>query len=511
MIKEWIAEIFVPKHGTRGEKGEIATGYPVTRDLILTARHPLFPPDPGRDENRPIDLRWRHPAVLDKGWQAAGGIVWDSERWDLALLQFQLPQGISPCGSFLSERRPADDMEWVSVGFPRVGGKRDGVREPFHMKGTVFSMLETDRTFAIDATAGPPLEDDWKGASGSPVVVNWRILGIIVSVPEKLGAQRLRAVPMWRVLQEDPTFCEKVGYRARQARRDSVIRNVEQTLRPSFNALDALAKQLPGASDELKSKSSDEKAHYLAQRLLDAEVDEVIAACQAAHRALAGVDAMAIADAVQIILPAVYDHGVVETVRGARGETAPALLTLPAFYPTVAEIIMAGVDGRETLFCPLEREDDFPKGKLNLPEPPEGGWDEDGRRAQKDLEKHLTRKFCWEQADPLSDAVDDFMVHRFPSRGPAGVERTQEQKIRAAAREIQYRAEKAGRTHYLIFTQPKDSQDQARLEQTVRRIRKRYPGLMCLSLTPDFAVEDADNLCFRPLLDLLPKKQRESS
>jgi hypothetical protein len=207
---------------------------------------------------------------------------------------------------------------------------------------------------------------------------------------------------------------------------------------------------------------------------------------------------------VQLILPTVYDHGVVETVRNACGDRAAALLTLPAYHPTVAEIIMAGVDRRETLFCPREREDDFPKGRLNLPQPPEGGFDSEGQNALAALNTHLTRKFSWEEAYRRFDAaVDDFMVRRFPSR--PGVERTPDQRIKTAAREIQYQAEN-GRTYYLIVSQPADQRDRARLATPLRALRERYPGLMCLVLDDAFETEDAEFLAFRPLLDMLPKK-----
>lgn len=132
MDKNLIVEIFVPKSGTDGKKGDIATGYPVARDLILTARHVLHPQESGRDDACKIEVRWRHPNVNDKGWRPIAGIAWESEGWDLALLECPLPQEMTDWG-FLSEQMPTDTMQWVSAGFPRVAGKKDAVRQPFDM------------------------------------------------------------------------------------------------------------------------------------------------------------------------------------------------------------------------------------------------------------------------------------------------------------------------------------------------------------------------------------------
>ena len=65
MDKNLIVEIFVPKRGSNGKKGEIATGYPIGRDLILTARHVLCD---DYDANFPIEIRWRYPEVDKSRW-----------------------------------------------------------------------------------------------------------------------------------------------------------------------------------------------------------------------------------------------------------------------------------------------------------------------------------------------------------------------------------------------------------------------------------------------------------
>ena len=503
MWKNSIAEIFVPT-GSDGNKGEVATGYPVAPNLVLTAYHAVFPTSAHRDESRPIEVRWHHPRV-GSDWQLVQGIVWGDKRWDLALLECALPSEISICKLFPSDQKPMAHQLYEAVGFPRIGGKRNEVRNAFHIQGSVYSMLEADDRFDLEEPAGPIAEENWKGASGSPVVVNGRILGVIVEVPPNLEAKRLQAVPMWKVLRDDADFCQQVGYRQRQERLERMRQRIEQQLDSAEEAIKALIAELPESGGALQGKGRTE----LVGQLLNLEVSQLILVCKKAYSALGGgVRAKPISATVQTILPTIYDHGVVETVRSACGNVQMALLTLPTFYPTVAEVIMAGVDGRETLFCERQRDDDFPKGKLNLPEPPEGGFDPDGMETIKSLDEHL-RKFSWQNADAFSNCVDDFMVKSFPGKSSAVQERSWDRRIKVAAREIKYQADN-GRTHYLIVNEPQAEQDRIALENTLSAIRGRYQGLMCFSLNTSDDADDADYQCFRPLLDMLPKKQRNT-
>jgi hypothetical protein len=427
VIQDLVVEIFVPECGTNGEEGQFATGYPIARDRILTARHPLFPA-PGRDPKHPIEIRWRCRDV-DPCWRPVGDIVWEDQGWDLALLACTLPEHIDHWGAFLSEERPVPNAQWYSVGFPRVGGKRDGVRESFGTGGSIKADIDRADRFDVDETAGPEDADAWKGVSGSPVFVDSRIFGVIVSVPKDVKARRLSAVPIWRLLREAPDFCEQIGYQQRKDRREALEHAVCAALGPAPDAVRAVAKEIPGLAADLEGLSGPERAATLARRLLGLEIDQVVVVADRAYRKLAAAQpeaAQAIADAVRAILPAVYDHGVVETVRSACGDVQAGLLALPAYHHTVAEIIMAGADRRPLELCARRDDNHFPKGRLRLPEPPECGFDEDGRQAMAAIEEHLARKLTLDpdQAQALERAVDGFMIARFAARSMADAKRS---------------------------------------------------------------------------------------
>jgi hypothetical protein len=53
----------------------------------------------------------------------------------------------------------------------------------------------------VDDPAKSP--DLWQGASGSPVFVDGKIQGVIITAPTNFPANRFAAAPMWRLLQDD--------------------------------------------------------------------------------------------------------------------------------------------------------------------------------------------------------------------------------------------------------------------------------------------------------------------
>ena len=56
MHKDLIVAIFAPTTGVGKMPGCVGTGYPITDDLILTARHVVEPANRNRQE--PIRVRW---------------------------------------------------------------------------------------------------------------------------------------------------------------------------------------------------------------------------------------------------------------------------------------------------------------------------------------------------------------------------------------------------------------------------------------------------------------------
>src|SRR5271163_1541252 len=126
MDRSLLVRIFVP---TRKEAmGTTGTGYPVGRDLVLTARHVVEPRD--RDRKSPIQILWSgYPnAGPDDGWYRLANdcVVWKAQGdLDAALLRCPRPPEVRHFGR-VSREEPRDGMKWSSAGFPRGVADRQG-------------------------------------------------------------------------------------------------------------------------------------------------------------------------------------------------------------------------------------------------------------------------------------------------------------------------------------------------------------------------------------------------
>lgn len=504
MNKNLAVAIFVP---TKGGYGELGTGYPVGKDLILTARHVVCPED--RDSDRLIEVQFE-----GGDWcKRPHDLVWESDaEMDVALLKCAFPQSFSgEVFGFLSGSRPQNNSDWEGAGFACAGGD-DNYRKPrpVNVLGKVHSARDHDPRFELGAEFPPEAEEGWEGISGSPVFVHGKIIGVIVVCPANFRAQRLRATPTWKLL-EDPEFRKAVGYDEQLGRRQLFEERVALILEKSEAAIEAVTEGLEPSLNRAGVELFDQ-ARQSARRLLDLDVPEVITRCKHAHDKLSGRklpgDARVVADLVQLLLPAVYDHGVIEAVRCRKYDIDAALLELPAGIRTVAEVIMAGVDRRLTLFR-SDRER-FPEGTYSLPLPPEGGFDADGKAFRAAWNEHLANQFGPADADTLRRAWNDYMVGRFADMEPRTRQRHRSEYIRDAADELEYRAREQGKTYYFLTDAPADEQARRTLRNLIGELKKDYPAVVFLQLNDDQDLERNEKRIFRPLCDLLWKDQEEA-
>ena len=374
-------------------------------------------------------------------------------------------------------------------------------------------MLEADDRFDLEEPAGPLSEEDWKGASGSPVVANRRILGVIAEVPGGLMAKRLRAVPLWKVLRDEADFYEKVSYRKlqeRQDRLDQARQQIQQLLEPATECTSALIEKLPNRDEsKLALSTPKEKVSLLVSGLLALTDGQMLEVCHQAHKNVGGgCKAEPICAAVQIILPVVYDQFVIENVRASSENFQARVLALPVSHHTIAEIIMAGVDDRETRYYERKNADDLPKGKLCLPPPPECGIDTDGTAMVGEINKHMS-KFSLNSSHSLENAVDGFIVWKFTRSDSAKY--TPEQRREIAADEIEFQAKSKNLTYYILFERPKETEDSDALEKVLIKISEKYPRLVCLILNQDYSIHREDLNKLRFLRDLLPIRHPDST
>ncbi len=364
----------------------IGTAYPIARDRILTARHVLAAKGETIDLSK-IELTWFHlPKIDGKRIRADPQkvkIAWDGgdTGWDAVILECPFPEGVSLSSDLLSRGRPETDARWQSLGFAATGEREEG-REPQPLKGAVYACADKDRVFHLGIDDAAAFADDWKGASGSPVFVGNRIMGIIVRNIPPFEGRRIEAIPMFRLLQT-PEFRNAVGLPERdriaidparfQAKivailkressvlelweemrsqpdfvgkaisvscgSDAVERRAEHVVKNMFNDFDSGKRLLQLAMDECRTSGDETTKNHLHQ-------------------------------VAYLYFPACFSREDSEAVlTNYMHGTSELIDTLAASVASI-EFRMAAIEGRPADFDPDQTRDDGPVGRRKIHDPP---------------------------------------------------------------------------------------------------------------------------------------------
>lgn len=519
MDKSLLVKIFVPTFDTGGRDGggrvgNVGTGFPVGRDLILTARHVLEPED--RDARYRIGVRWHdYPDAGPVGgmFEIEDGDIVLPETGDLDAALLRCPRPLAARGhpGIISADLPVQGASWSSAGFPRASRRDDG-RQHASFGGMVHAMSANWSSFEIDVGVPPDRDEDWRGASGMPVCAGGssRILGIVKEVPPSFRGGRLHVVPGFRLLN-DRRLRQAIGYADQNRRREDFERRLCGLLRSSPMALDTIEQR----SSLLRNARLDpaNRAGSAAARIMELGLEDVIRGFADAHAWLleeleyAQDDGMlrardVLVKAIQLIAPCLFDHGVVNGMRAQRlaGQDA-AILAVPCVLATVAEIVMAGMEDRPTSFRPRENEQHYAEGTHLLPSAPESGIG-GGAREREAVRESLRRKFSVGGWRELRGRVDDYLFTRFVD-GPA--RQDARQNIERTAAELAVSARR--HSYYMIYRLPEDEASRRELEDGLRELKRDYPALVVLGLTDEHEIEVRERTLFGPLRNMLPRRE----
>lgn len=527
MDNSLLIAVFVPTTDEAGEdfkgrRGELATGYPVGTDLILTAGHILRPGPPYyRDERYPLRICWHCSCPGDPAdWTVVPdkGIVWPSqEDLDAVLIRCPLP-GDPVVPGIVSHDRPLVRVNWISGGFP------DATRYMKQQRTHSFSGNGCSRTsngpcFDLTVEKGPEEEDDWKGIRGMPVFVGRKILGVVRSVPPNSKARKLAATPSWKLL-DDEAFRKAIGYDDQAARVKKVKGELVKALGRSPAAVEALIEQEPlGIGDDIASLDGAQRAEQLAACLLETDIRVAVEALRRAHRSLYEGEkpseqqtkaAEIVTEVAQRLVPALYDYGVVQWTRSQqRGGGGAVLMLLPAGIKTVAEIIMAGADKRATRFRHRTSENDQPEGELSLPQLPECGIDPSRVKVREALQNHLLKKFNPGEMENFRRTVDDYLLASFARPESGAPERTRQERITLTADLLESMRRDREQTFYMLFYLPDDAEGQNAMRALIQSLQDDYRALMFLCLDRSFEQERQDRALVDPFCRMLPMKAVE--
>ncbi|MCP4702438.1 MAG: hypothetical protein GY862_37100 [Gammaproteobacteria bacterium] len=458
MNKNLLVEIFAD---VGGGEGHIATGYPVAKERIITARHAIFPEN---RKPRAIELRWHHLEGAAKEWLALDPeecIVWDGgDGFDVAVIRAPFPADVKEWGRLSSERKPEDNMNWTSEGFARAGKKQDGTRKPVGMLGDVFAMADNAGRFELGVQYPVKQDADWQGASGSPVFVDNEIIGIIESCPKNFNAARLHAVPVWKLLEQE-SFRRALGIeeeeRERKARACDELRRIlkraEKEARDLAGRLGLDWNQPHAIADALLSSNP---ASFTSLNRIFVEI------AKSGNEPLVQL----VRELLAVILPVRLEPGIIRSIRSQQSDIQCITVSMPVATLTGAEMAMAGADKRAAEFHIIgDRHNPAAKSLkalLAVDLPPETGIDSDGAQFMQAFQEDLIRKTAVRK--------DLALNQRIPY----------EELIKAAADELRLLAEEDHRTHYFIYALPYENKE--RYAQLIEKLKKNFSSVVFVNL-----------------------------
>jgi len=162
------------------------TGWFVRPDCVVTAFHVVSVEEDG------VSRRWRHEVFKDSTiryqlrWGSGPDEVTPLDHGeadpesDLALLRCpSRPEGAHALR--LRRERPGVHTKWVAEGFPRAWSEGS-----FPLRGSVLSHRESKKlTLALSNNLPAEGHTGWSGASGSPVVIDGQVAGVLLSVADE--------------------------------------------------------------------------------------------------------------------------------------------------------------------------------------------------------------------------------------------------------------------------------------------------------------------------------------
>jgi hypothetical protein len=373
-----LAEIVVS--GQTGDR-RVATGYSVTKDLILTARDVLL----GAET---VEVGWPFSEEQLGSSRRQGAVVWRgvSEAMDAALIQCEAPSGRFR-GTVLVSAPPKRSTAWHTRGLPPQAEMLAGPLLPSSAWGTI--NVAPAGNSGVDIVYDPacPLSNDQRAICGAPVFCAAGLIGLLALSSCQPSSARPAMIPLWRLL-DDEQFCQISGYAVRRALLKELEWKVANLLKTSSASLDALdrARDPAAVGSPYKADDDDHRSILWAGELLGVDYDpfEKIDLLLAARRHLVRTGqlnaARALREVAFWIIPTQLREAI-EWMRAQDEDVQKTVSLMPAALTTMAELIMAGYDGRPAMYLVPKITSDaqgrmqWPKGKLEVaPPPPDGRW-----------------------------------------------------------------------------------------------------------------------------------------
>jgi hypothetical protein len=206
-----VVEIYAP-NPLDPNAGTLGSGFAVTDDLVLTAKHVV-------QDAKQVRVRG-----LGEEWPTyrSAEVVWLSAKWDAALIRLaDAPWSSVPDRGELHWVRLSGQFPilWIAYGFPRATEFPSGPgRELEAIDGDIIPGAGFKRgTLSLNVKSALPLPTAessslWQGISGAAILTEQdrKLIGLIVHDPPGFETSRLQGIPVEHLVS-DPEFAQLVG------------------------------------------------------------------------------------------------------------------------------------------------------------------------------------------------------------------------------------------------------------------------------------------------------------
>lgn len=456
-----------------GSKKKTATGYPIAPNRIITARHALY-----RENNEvsgEVKVRWYHKKELPEyDWRSAKVIDCGLDpELDVALLECEFPDDVNHF-CHLEENNPNKELEWEGEGFATAGKLKDEWL-PSPLSGVVYNAADNAKWLVLTETGKVLKEEYWCGVSGSPVFIKGTntIIGIVLQIPPNYEARRLHATPTWKLLQCEG-FRKAIDYDFRNEQIGQLRSDIIAILDESPEVCEALCAEL---------KTSNSNCYDLVETLIHLPVNELLKHCQAAINHSLKAQKITVATTIKklvyYLLPVVFDQRIIQEVCSSSGS---GICRVEIATETVAEIIMAGSDGRCTQYGPSDASNKTLRGIWQLEEPClNSGFDIAGRIA--DFKKQIINDFA---------SIDELVT---------GQSLTEQEKIDLAADELEVCSEEK-KTRFYLYSLPKNDRQRDEQQKMVDELRRCFPAIVFIQCSGSNDIIRHERRQYRSLVNI---------
>ena len=472
----------------------IGSGYPITRNRVITAAHVITDAMPTTDQAYDITLSFGTRAKTVAG---PVYIEWDGKDKgvDVAVLRCELPDDLQPAHLLLSIP-PGTPISWFAKGYTESGERTLG-DVPDDYRGTLSKFSNEDSFVALESTSGPIKSEQWEGGSGSVAFDSETAktaLAVITDYQDGKKRDRLIAVPICYLLNAEEIkagFCRAIdfdSYKDRQDYRGEVTRIVTLQLeRMSDECLLTVANKIAtlmgaDASDvNLQKTARAVVIKDTATRIIDhLDVTEVIGVLVGLQQTLEREDFNKVGTVIDHVLPLNYAPHTIQRLRQQLNQGKLGIVADEVATRTLAEIIMASHDELPALYIdPTKRKtNDIPgQTALDYQEDPESGPDLLPR--VRNMLSDMVANY-----DTVL-GLEDMPVPTVESKQFTEAELKQE--IKAYADTLQVAIETTrdlylGRRLYCVLNPPKDETYRSTRLQLLEEIAKQVPNLMFVEL-----------------------------